>query len=75
MKITIGFLIYHPMGKDCVYFIPSTIPVSAHPSYKRVTLKLMPASGGDPKVIAYLYGGQERLTFLRGRRTASTLRL
>ncbi|MEZ4775732.1 MAG: hypothetical protein R3D00_21310 [Bacteroidia bacterium] len=29
-----------------------------HPSYKRVMLRLMPASGGAPKTIAYLYGGQ-----------------
>ena len=29
-----------------------------HPSYKRVMLRLMPASGGEPKTIAYLYGGQ-----------------
>ncbi|HMG89673.1 MAG TPA: hypothetical protein VK589_06425 [Chryseolinea sp.] len=48
-----------PDGKWIVYIsFPSTIPVSAHPSYKRVTLKLMPVSGGAPKVIAYLYGGQ-----------------
>jgi hypothetical protein len=29
-----------------------------HPYYKRVYLRLMPASGGTPKVIAYVYGGQ-----------------
>lgn len=29
-----------------------------HPSYKRVMLRLMPASGGKPGTIAYLYGGQ-----------------
>jgi TolB protein len=29
-----------------------------HPSYKRVLLRLMPTSGGEPKTIAYLYGGQ-----------------
>jgi Tol biopolymer transport system component len=29
-----------------------------HPYYKRVTLRLMPAAGGTPKVIAYVYGGQ-----------------
>lgn len=48
-----------PDGKWIVFIsFPPTIPVSGHPSYKRVTLKLMPASGGDPRVIAYLYGGQ-----------------
>lgn len=29
-----------------------------HPSYKRVMLRLMPATGGAPRTIAYLYGGQ-----------------
>lgn len=29
-----------------------------HPSYKRVMLRLMPAGGGAPRVIAHLYGGQ-----------------
>lgn len=29
-----------------------------HPWYKRVYLRLMPAGGGEPRVIAYLYGGQ-----------------
>jgi Tol biopolymer transport system component/regulation of enolase protein 1 (concanavalin A-like superfamily) len=29
-----------------------------HPFYKRVTIRLMPSNGGEPKVIAYLYGGQ-----------------
>lgn len=48
-----------PDGKWIVYIsFPADIPVNSHPSYKRVTLNLMPASGGAPKVIAYLYGGQ-----------------
>lgn len=48
-----------PDGKWMVYIsFPSSIPVDAHPSYKRVTLKLMPMGGGQPRVIAYLYGGQ-----------------
>jgi len=29
-----------------------------HPFYKHVYLRSMPAGGGNPKVIAYLYGGQ-----------------
>lgn len=29
-----------------------------HPFYKQVYLRLMPAGGGEPKVIAYVYGGQ-----------------
>ena len=48
-----------PDGKWMVYIsFPYDIPVNSHPSYKRVTLKLMPTAGGAPKVIAYLYGGQ-----------------
>jgi len=48
-----------PDGKWIAFIsFPPDIPVNAHPSYKRVMLRLMPASGGAPKVIAYLYGGQ-----------------
>ena len=31
---------------------------SDHPYYQRVYLRLMPAEGGAPRVIAYVYGGQ-----------------
>jgi len=31
---------------------------SDHPFYKQVYIRLMPAAGGNPKVIAYVYGGQ-----------------
>lgn len=31
---------------------------SDHPFYKEVVLRLMPAAGGEARVIAYLYGGQ-----------------
>jgi Tol biopolymer transport system component len=34
------------------------IKADDHPFYKHVYLRLMPAAGGQPKVIAYLYGGQ-----------------
>jgi len=48
-----------PDGKWMIYIsFPPEIPVNSHPSYKRVTLKLMPIAGGAPKAIAYLYGGQ-----------------
>ena len=48
-----------PDGKWMVFLsFPPDIPVDSHPSYKRVILRLMPVSGGVPKVIAYLYGGQ-----------------
>ncbi|HVZ21461.1 MAG TPA: hypothetical protein VG871_10385 [Vicinamibacterales bacterium] len=29
-----------------------------HPYYKHIYLRLMPVSGGEPRVIAYVYGGQ-----------------
>ncbi|MDX5479092.1 MAG: hypothetical protein LPJ98_11615, partial [Cyclobacteriaceae bacterium] len=48
-----------PDGKWIAYIaFPEDIPRNSHPSYKRVELKLMPTSGGAPRVIAYLYGGQ-----------------
>ena len=48
-----------PDGKWMIYIsFPESIPVNDHPSYKRVTLNLMPVAGGAPKVIAYMYGGQ-----------------
>jgi len=48
-----------PDGKWIVYIaFPTTIDPSDHPFYKKVYLKLLPTSGGPPKTIAYLYGGQ-----------------
>jgi dipeptidyl aminopeptidase/acylaminoacyl peptidase len=34
------------------------VPATDHPYYKRVYLRLMPITGGAPRVIAYVYGGQ-----------------
>jgi Tol biopolymer transport system component len=48
-----------PDGKWIAFIsFPNTIRPSDHPAYKRVMLKIMPAAGGAPKAIAYLYGGQ-----------------
>ena len=48
-----------PDGKWIVIIsFGSDVSPNDHPSYKRVTLRLMPVTGGEPKVIAYLYGGQ-----------------
>lgn len=48
-----------PDGKWIVILsFPATVLANDHPFYKRVMLRLMPASGGAPRVIAYLYGGQ-----------------
>ena len=48
-----------PDGKWMVFisFLPD-IELNSHPGYKRVMLRLMPTSGGAPKVISYMYGGQ-----------------
>lgn len=51
-----------PDGKWIAFIsFEPTIELNSHPSYKRVMLRLMPTSGGAPKVIAYLYGGQGTL--------------
>ncbi len=48
-----------PDGKWIAFISFSTkVSPADHPSYKRVMLRLMPANGGAPRVIAYLYGGQ-----------------
>lgn len=48
-----------PDGKWMVFIsFPPDIRLNAHPGFKRVMLRMMPTSGGAPKVIAYLYGGQ-----------------
>jgi Tol biopolymer transport system component len=48
-----------PDGKWIVFlsFLPGVAP-DDHPLYKKVMLRLMPAGGGAPQVIAYLFGGQ-----------------
>lgn len=48
-----------PDGKWMVILsFPNTIDSNDHPFYKRVMLRLLPVSGGAPRVLAYLYGGQ-----------------
>lgn len=48
-----------PDGKWIVYLsYPKEINPSEHPWYEQVYLRLMPASGGVPRTIAYVYGGQ-----------------
>jgi len=51
-----------PDGKWIVFisFLPDINPDS-HPTYQRVMLRIMPAAGGAPRVLAYLYGGQGTL--------------
>jgi dipeptidyl aminopeptidase/acylaminoacyl peptidase len=48
-----------PDGQWIVFLTFSNeVDPRAHPPYKRVYLRLMPATGGEPEVLAYLYGGQ-----------------
>jgi WD40 repeat protein len=48
-----------PDGKWMVIIsFPPEIEPNSHPSYKRVMLRILPVSGGEPNTIAYLYGGQ-----------------
>jgi TolB protein len=48
-----------PNGKWILYeSFPKDIDPSSHPFYKQIYLRLMPASGGVPRTIAYIYGGQ-----------------
>lgn len=48
-----------PDGKKMVFVSFGTdVDSGDHPFYKNVTLRMMPVEGGEPKIIAYLYGGQ-----------------
>lgn len=49
-----------PDGKWIVFlsFLKEEVKSDDHPFYKQVYLRMMPSTGGNPKVIAYLYGGQ-----------------
>ncbi len=48
-----------PDGKwMSIISFPTDIDPNSHPSYKKVMLRIMPVTGGAPRVIAHLYGGQ-----------------
>jgi TolB protein len=49
-----------PDGKWIVFitFLKNEVAPGDHPFYKHVYLRVMPVTGGQPKVVAYLYGGQ-----------------
>lgn len=48
-----------PNGKWIVFLsFSKEVAADDHPFYKHVYLRLMPAGGGKPSVIAYVYGGQ-----------------
>jgi TolB protein len=49
-----------PDGKWMVFltFMKNEVEPGIHPPYKHVYIRLMPLTGGTPKVLAYFYGGQ-----------------
>lgn len=48
-----------PDGKSIVFLsFGNDVKPDDHPFYKHVYLRMMPVEGGEPKVVAYLYGGQ-----------------
>jgi TolB protein len=48
-----------PDGKWIVFLsFGQDVQSGDHPFYKHVYLRLMPAAGGKPRVVAYVYGGQ-----------------
>ena len=48
-----------PDGKLIVFlsYLPE-VNSGDHPFYKQVYLRIMPVGGGEPSIIAYVYGGQ-----------------
>jgi regulation of enolase protein 1 (concanavalin A-like superfamily) len=48
-----------PDGKRIVFIsFSKNVPAEKHPYYEHVYLREISTSGGEPKVVAYLYGGQ-----------------
>ncbi len=49
-----------PDGKWIAFisFLKDEVPPGMHPPYKHVYIRVMPFEGGEPKVVAYIYGGQ-----------------
>jgi len=50
---------FSPDGKWILFVsFPKDIDPTSHPFYKKIYLRLMPAAGGVPRTVAYIYGGQ-----------------
>lgn len=48
-----------PDGTSIIFLSFGTdVNPNDHPFYKHVTLRTMPVNGGEPEIIAYIYGGQ-----------------
>lgn len=53
------FAHFSPDGRTIVFLsYGQDVAPDKHPYYHRVMLRSMPAEGGEPRVVAYLYGGQ-----------------
>jgi TolB protein len=48
-----------PDGKHILFlsYLPN-VQTDLHPYYQQVYLRMLPIAGGEPKVVAYIYGGQ-----------------
>lgn len=48
-----------PDGKHILFlsYLPN-VTTDLHPYYQKVYLRMLPIAGGEPKIVAYLYGGQ-----------------
>jgi TolB protein len=48
-----------PDGKQVAFLsFSKEVAADAHPFYEHVYLRMMPIGGGEPRIIAYVYGGQ-----------------
>ena len=48
-----------PDGKTMVFLsFGADVDSGDHPFYKHVYLRIMPVSGGSPRILTYVYGGQ-----------------
>jgi len=51
-----------PDGKRVLFLsFMKEVPADQHPYYQHIYLRVMPREGGEPKVVAYVYGGQGTL--------------
>lgn len=48
-----------PDGKHILFlsYLPN-VQTDLHPYYQQVYLRMLPIAGGEPKIVAYIYGGQ-----------------
>ncbi len=65
-----------PDGKTMIFLSFGTdVDSGDHPFYKHVVLKTMPVDGGQPTIVAYVYGGQGTIKRPVGHPTGNALHL